>query len=65
MEREPTREQISGTRLPTIYVPRLRCQECQSTDLRTYGTVGELGDGAYMTYVLCKSCGERFRLIEE
>lgn len=66
MEREqPTPETIPGTRLPQIVVKRLRCPECKSTDFKTYGTVGELGDGSYMTYVLCRDCGERYRLVEE
>ena len=52
-------------RLMTITVERPRCPECSGVKLRKYRTVSDQGDGSALSWVRCKECGYKFRLVQE
>lgn len=47
-----------------VFVERLRCTKCQSTDLRTTRSV-EQGDGTRKKTTVCNRCSWRFFVVIE
>lgn len=58
---------VGRQRLDTVYVERPRCPACGSTRFRRYRSQHDQGDGSSFSYAQCgnRSCGHRFRIIQE